>query len=98
MSMREAALAKLARARQYAAAQADAPSAAAPAAGEQATPSLRSPPSGSAPEPPQSADRPSIRAAGWGKSAADTSAQVRSPVGHGTDAQGATHLFLTLIP
>lgn len=81
MSMREAALAKLARARQYTAAQADAPSAAAPVAGAQATPSLHSHPSGTTSESPQSAKRPSVRSAEWSKSAAGTSAQVRCPLG-----------------
>ncbi|CAL5221509.1 g3713 [Coccomyxa viridis] len=77
MSMREAALAKLAKARQYAAANADAPSAAAaPAAAVGEVPSLRSQPSGNLPEQPQPVSRPSTGAAAWGKSAAGTSEQA----------------------
>ena len=82
--MREAALAKLAKARQYVAAKADAPSAAAasPAGLGSEVPSLRLQPSSDPPEQLQPVSRPSTGAAEWGKSAAGTSEQVLPTFGH----------------
>ena len=96
MSMREAALAKLAKARQYAAANADAPSAAAaPAAAVGEVPSLGSQPSGNLPEQPQPVSRPSTGAAAWGKSAAGTSEQVLSSFAQHMQLAEAAHRQLT---
>ena len=92
--MREAALAKLAKARQYAAAKDDAAPAAAAAAaavGAEGVPSLRSQaPSGTSEQPP-AASLPALRAAEWGKSAAGTSAKVRCPFACGVQEQQKHH-------
>ena len=97
MSMREAALAKLAKARQYAAVKADAPSAAAaPAAAAAEFPSLRLQPSAE-PEQPQPVRRPSTGAASWGKSAAGTSKQVLPILGPSNDLSKAVHVRLALL-
>ena len=68
-SMREAALAKLAKARQCVAAKAD------PAA-EAAGGVLNTLPPGSTVEQPPSVSLPTVKAAGWGKSAAGSSQEV----------------------
>ena len=85
--MREAALAKLAKARQYAAAKEDAAPAAAAAVGAEGGRSLRSQLSGNTLEQPPSADLPATRAAEWGRSAAGTSAKVWCPSACGVQAQ-----------